>query len=247
MSLGNLTLISSYASTVVIGILVWRRGRWHVVRRGLRRRRAARDMAQGAGIGAAALGGLFAVLWGLDGLEVDALTVQPALLASSLPVYAVLALAEELAFRGVALPALAVLLDHRLVAAAIVVALTVLNHLFRDGVDGLSVLSSALGGVMYTVAYLATGTIWLPVGLHLAWNFLQGPILGFPVSGKVGVENLVQQHPTGPEWLTGGAYGPEGGVVGIAARVAVIAALFAVSAQRGRRLTRSGRTVRIAA
>lgn len=62
----------------------------------------------------------------------------------------------------------------------------------------------------------------LAIGLHFAWNFVQGPLLGFPVSG-IGAGGLQQVHDAGPVWLSGGAYGPEAGLVGVAFRFVIIA------------------------
>ena len=67
-----------------------------------------------------------------------------------------------------------------------------------------------------------SGSLWLAIGLHFAWNFVQGPLLGFPVSG-IAAGGLQQVHDAGPAWLSGGAYGPEAGLVGIAFRFVIIA------------------------
>ena len=64
-----------------------------------------------------------------------------------------------------------------------------------------------------------------PHTTHFAWNFFQGQVFGWPVSGVV-VPSLLQTSTTGPEWITGGGYGPEGGAEGFAARFVVLAALF---------------------
>jgi hypothetical protein len=62
--------------------------------------------------------------------------------------------------------------------------------------------------------------------LHFAWNFTQGPLLGFPVSG-MDAGGLQRIADAGPASLTGGAYGPEAGAVGIVFRFVVIALLLA--------------------
>ncbi|MGI9200761.1 MAG: CPBP family intramembrane glutamic endopeptidase, partial [Woeseiaceae bacterium] len=61
-------------------------------------------------------------------------------------------------------------------------------------------------------AYLKTGQLWLPMGLHLGWNFFQASIFGFPSSGNVSA-SLISQSPVGPEWLSGGKFGAEGSVL----------------------------------
>ena len=74
---------------------------------------------------------------------------------------------------------------------------------------------------MYGLAFVYTRKIWLPWALHFAWNYVQGPILGFPVSG-FNVEGILKLNILDHSWLSGGLYGPEGGIVGIAFRLIVI-------------------------
>jgi hypothetical protein len=84
---------------------------------------------------------------------------------------------------------------------------------------------------MHAVAFLGGGSIWLPTGLHFAWNFFQGPVLGFPVSG-LEMGGLVQQIPVGSDLVTGGGYGPEAGLVGMTFRFVAIGLLMGWQAFR---------------
>ena len=68
-------------------------------------------------------------------------------------------------------------------------------------------------------AYLKTGQLWLPVGLHLGWNFFQASVFGFPSSGNVS-PSLISQSPVGPEWLSGGKFGAEGSILIIPVTIA---------------------------
>ena len=61
-------------------------------------------------------------------------------------------------------------------------------------------------------AYLKTGQLWLPIGLHLGWNFFQASVFGFAASGQKD-PSLIVQTPVGPDWLSGGAFGAEGSVL----------------------------------
>ena len=108
------------------------------------------------------------------------------------------------------------------------------THLGNSGASPLSVIGNSLGGAIDGMAFILARSLWLPIGLHFAWNFTQGPLLGFPVSGMDagGLQRIVD---AGPAWLTGGAYGPEAGAVGILCRFAVIALLLAwTNSSRGR-------------
>jgi len=78
----------------------------------------------------------------------------------------------------------------------------------------LPALNVFAAGVLFGVAYQFTQNLWLPIGIHFAWNFLLGPVLGLSVSGGdpwgVGSRLLIVE---GPEVFTGGAFGIEGGLV----------------------------------
>ena len=66
-----------------------------------------------------------------------------------------------------------------------------------------------LAGVLFSVAWLRTHGLWLPWGMHFAWNASMGILLGLPVSGLNSFSTVVMTRAVGRHWLTGGAYGPE--------------------------------------
>jgi membrane protease YdiL (CAAX protease family) len=137
---------------------------------------------------------------------------------------------DEVLMRGMLISGLSIVLGGRMIAAVLMsAALFGATHMFFAGASPLSVLSNSLGGVAYGLAFILTGRIWLGLGLHFAWNFVQGPMLGFIVSGHALGSGLFWIDDLGPDWLTGGAYGPEGGIVGLAMRFAVIGAVIMVS------------------
>lgn len=74
-------------------------------------------------------------------------------------------------------------------------------------------LGVSTAGVFLAFGYLRTHRLWLPIGLHLGWNFFEGPVFGFPVSGLQDLPHLIQQQVDGPVPWTGGAFGPEAGLV----------------------------------
>lgn len=85
-------------------------------------------------------------------------------------------------------------------------------HMSNPAASGVSTLGIMLAGVFLAFAYLRTRTLWLAVGLHLSWNFILGPVLGFPVSG-IETATLLSPQISGPEIWTGGEFGPEAGLV----------------------------------
>src|SRR3954467_2888444 len=77
-----------------------------------------------------------------------------------------------------------------------------------------STANTALIGVVLAIAYLRTRALWVPIGIHLGWNFTLGVLYGLPVSGISAFSVFVHGHPQGPVWLTGGDYGIESSGVG---------------------------------
>lgn len=121
---------------------------------------------------------------------------------------------EEFLFRGYPLQTL--LLDVRpAIAVSAPSVLFGLGHAGNPHASALSVFNTALAGVWLSIAYLKTRRLWLPIGLHAGWNFTMSAVYGLTVSGieeRIGA-SLFRTAQTGPVWLTGGSYGPEGGVL----------------------------------
>lgn len=172
------------------------------------------------GVGAAAL--MITAIVGVEQmvgtLSLDLSTAPAGQLLSSLVISLVFfhlaAMFEELAFRGYPLqtllqdvpPAWAVLITSTLFGLA---------HLLNPHTSLLSLFNTVLAGVWLAVAYVKTRRLWLCTGLHWSWNWTMHAIYGLNVSGLEGITpiTLLSAHSSGPEWLTGGQYGPEGGVL----------------------------------
>lgn len=137
------------------------------------------------------------------------------------------ALFEEVLFRALLVTGILLTFGKRRVLAILLSAIVFgLSHAANPGTSPLSLLSSSLGGAVYAIAFVGSGSIWLPLGLHFAWNFVQGPLLGMTVSGQA-APGLFQAVDYGPTLFSGGVYGPEAGLVGIAARVATVVGVLA--------------------
>ena len=87
-------------------------------------------------------------------------------------------------------------------------------HAGNPDATALSMINTVLAGILFSVAYLKTQALWLPIGAHFAWNWTLA-VSGFPVSGLVVIEMPWRAlSASGTVWLHGGGYGPEGGLVG---------------------------------
>ena len=110
-----------------------------------------------------------------------------------------------------------------------------LGHLTGEGVTVLSLLSNSLGGAIYTVAFMAAGNLFFPWALHFSWNAFQF-FYGFRISGLEG-ESVISQVSLRQNFASGGEYGPESGLLGIAIRLVVLVLISAyVSRSRGKSL-----------
>ncbi|MFC1851004.1 lysostaphin resistance A-like protein, partial [candidate division CSSED10-310 bacterium] len=107
------------------------------------------------------------------------------------------------------------------IALVISAALFGFMHLGNDNSTMLSSIAISLeAGVLLATAYVLTRRLWLPIGIHFAWNFTQGGLFGVPVSGQ-NFEGLLQAEIIGPELLAGGEFGPEASIFAVFIGLAV--------------------------
>lgn len=130
------------------------------------------------------------------------------LFSINLVMLAVGALVEEVAFRGYPFQRLIEALGPT-TATLLMSCMFGLVHLANPAASLESTMVTILAGILLSLAYLRTKALWLPWGLHFAWNVSLGVFFGLPVSGLLGFSTIIQSRALGPQWLTGGSYGPE--------------------------------------
>lgn len=126
---------------------------------------------------------------------------------------AIPAAAEEALLRGYPLQAMAEVWGAR---GAIVVTSTMfgLLHLSNPGASVLGTVNVVAAGALLGVVYVRTASLWWATGVHLGWNWTHGFLADVPVSGlEVLDAPLYEGVPMGPEWLSGGQFGPEGSLI----------------------------------
>jgi membrane protease YdiL (CAAX protease family) len=146
----------------------------------------------------------------------------------SLVTLALSTLALEVAFRG--------FLYTRLIAAIGPSSATFFLALFyallfssRPNGTALSVAVTFFTGILFSIAYLRTHALWLGWGLHFAWTAAMAVLLGLPVAGYANDTSLVSTDVSGPNWLTGGPYGPEAAAFTLLVLIAAIPVLYRIT------------------
>jgi membrane protease YdiL (CAAX protease family) len=187
-----------------------------------------------AAVGAGLAGGVYrfagalvtrpdAPLLAVSELGVETGRAHPLLVvALLLVIYVGVGVFEELLIRGYLLTNLAEgvagvgRVDARgaIVFAAIATSvLFSLLHLANPGAGPLGTLNVALAGVFFAGTYVATGSLGIPIGIHVAWNFALGGLYDLPVSGLESGGSLLDVETIGGTTVTGGGFGPEAGIV----------------------------------
>jgi membrane protease YdiL (CAAX protease family) len=107
-----------------------------------------------------------------------------------------------------------------------------LLHIFNPGATWISTIGIFLAGLFFAYGYLRTKQLWLPMGMHLGWNFFEGVVFGFPVSG-LDIYPLARVQVHGPELWTGGSFGPEAGLIVLPSLVLGIILIYLYTLKRG--------------
>ncbi|HZW87548.1 MAG TPA: type II CAAX endopeptidase family protein [Myxococcaceae bacterium] len=138
-------------------------------------------------------------------------TTRAALLGRAVLIFLAVGVFEEVASRGIVFRQLEQAIGTWL--AIIVSALFFgFGHRNNPGATWVSSVAIAIeAGALLAAAYVATRSLWLPIGLHWAWNLFEGPVWGSPVSG-IGLPVIANARFPGPRLLTGGDFGPEAGL-----------------------------------
>jgi CAAX protease family protein len=185
--------------------------------------------------------GIFAFSLGTSSVTVTSLRLDPGTVAGALglglTLNVLVGFNEETLFRGYiftnleeGLPLiLAIIISGLIFGAA---------HLLNPGANAASTFGVALFGVLAAVSYWATGRLWMAIGMHVAWNFFEGPVFGFLVSG-LNMGSVVTLHVNGPAWLVGGQFGPESGALTMAPQLVLIVLVYLWGRQQHQRRTGS--------
>lgn len=224
----SLLTLAALASLLAVLFITWAFRRFldkdTLLGLGLRRsKRWKREVGTGLALGLLLMAFIFGLEWALGWVRLQGFAWQrrpPMTLVSLLLGYAsfytFVAFGEEIAFRGYILQNLRQ--DWGTPVALLASSfLFALLHGLNPHFTPLALVGIALAGVFMAYGYLLSGSLWLPIAFHFAWNFAQGPLFSFPVSGLASEGLLLLERGDSPSLITGGAFGPEGGVLGVIA------------------------------
>jgi hypothetical protein len=125
-----------------------------------------------------------------------------------------IALAEEILIRGYILNNL-LNSFNRWVALVISALVFALLHFNNPDQGTLPFLSLLIAGILLGLGYTYTKNLWFAIALHFSWNFFEGPIAGFRISGQE-IPSLLLIHTSGDASITGGGFGLEGSILTMA-------------------------------
>lgn len=251
-----LNTLAMISTGLALTISIWLAGRWLDRRRftdfGLKiNRQWWLDFSFGLGLGAGLMAGIFLIELALGWITIEGFfftgNPESAFLPSLLPpllLFLAVGFYEELFSRGYQLTNLAEGLSGKLLgqkggillAALLSSAVFGVLHASNPNASFFSTFNIAVAGIFLAAGYLLTGQLAIPIGLHITWNFFQGNVFGFPVSGAhFSSTSFIAIQQGGPRLWTGGAFGPEAGLLGLGAMLlGILLTLFYVQNSRGK-------------
>ena len=149
----------------------------------------------------------------LGEIEVTGFKFESVNLLGSWVFFLLVALFEEILMRGYILGRLLHTRMNKFLSLFISSALFALLHIFNPEIDFLPMLNLLLAGMLLGASYLYTKNLCFPISLHLFWNWIQGPVLGYEVSGNNFISSMLTLHLPEDNVLNGGAFGFEGSLI----------------------------------
>jgi uncharacterized protein len=193
---------------------------------------AVRELGAGLLLGCLMASSLFALLASFGVYRVEGFDGMSLEIVRRTATAFLVGLHEEMLLRGIVFS----IMEQSLGSAFGVVGSAILfglGHLPSEGATTMGIVNSIAAGVTLAAAYMLTRRLWLPIGMHIAWNITIGQIFAAVVSGHGTEPGLLRGSLHGPDWLTGGQFGVEGSVVSLMMDVIASTLLLWLAAKRG--------------
>lgn len=180
---------------------------------GFQLKKCGRDILLGLLIGLLMMGMGFGLLILLKKISIDHISFNATDFALSFLLFVLVAFNEEIFLRGYVLNNLMLSMNRYLALFISAIAFSLL-HLFNPHFSTLTFFVILLSGIILGISYIYTRNLWFPIALHFSWNFFQGTVFGFNVSGQ-DVYSVINQHRPYDDLINGGAFGFEGSLLSI--------------------------------
>ena len=172
-----------------------------------------KESIAGLGIGALIMATGFSALVFFKEIQWTGTNVDLSNILLGVVLFVLVALSEELLLRGYVLNNLMKSM-HRMAALLVSSVFFSLLHIFNANFSWIGFCNIILAGILLGLPYIYTKSLWLPIALHFSWNFFQGIIFGFNVSGHVTYSLLTQSRTADNIW-NGGKFGFEGSALSL--------------------------------
>lgn len=172
------------------------------------------DLLAGLFLGAVSMTAIFFVLLGTNNIEIKESLLKPNIgsgIWNGLILFIFVGIEEEYLFRGYIMNALSQT-GKKWVVLIVSALIFSLAHGLNPNVSAIGLFNIFLVGLLFAYMFIQTQSLWMPIGYHITWNYFQGSIFGFPVSGTSpeGIYTIIRVN---ANVLTGGSFGPEGGLL----------------------------------
>lgn len=154
----------------------------------------------------------FVILRLSNNLEVISIQFSAKIVFGGFFFFVIAAMVEEIVFRGYILNNFMDSFKNKYIALLLSAILFALIHGMNPNLSILGFINLIVAGITLGITYIYTKNLWFPVFLHVSWNFFQGTIFGFEVSGS-NFNSIIQQKVIGNDLITGGDFGFEGSII----------------------------------
>ncbi|PKQ61452.1 hypothetical protein BZG02_15985 [Labilibaculum filiforme] len=208
-------LVIQFFGTIGTLLLVWIFTRFidqkQIIDLGFALQKRAKDILYGLLTGFIMMGAGSLILYYTGHLYFESITFSLIGLTQSLLLFILVAINEEVFVRGYLLRNF---MDsmNKYIALIVSSLLFMALHLLNPNLSLVGTINIFLAGLLLGISYIFTKNLWFPLALHFSWNFFQGPIFGFEVSGTSSTP-LITHSIQGSELITGGQFGLEGSII----------------------------------
>ncbi|WP_461630937.1 lysostaphin resistance A-like protein [Labilibaculum euxinus] len=208
-------LVIQFFGTIGTLLLIWLFTRFidrkKMIDLGLSFQKRTKDIIYGLLSGFIMMGAGSLILYFSGNLTFNSITFNLIGLAQSVVLFILVSINEEVFVRGYLLRNFMDSMNKYIALISSSLIFMAL-HLMNPNVSLVGITNIFLAGLLLGIGYIFTKNLWFPLALHFSWNFFQGPIFGFEVSGTSS-SSLISQSIQGNEILTGGQFGLEGSII----------------------------------